>query len=488
MKNQETSANPEKEPKATPATPVVEESTKLTHAEQAAEIEATLTEATAAGLPSAAAFKAMWKLACTFHASGMFRDCNNPSGCFVKMMLGEELGLKPIQAMMNIDIIEGSPAMCAQLMLAKFNQAGGTIEIKQRDELGTVLNMSYEGQTIESSFMLEDANRAGLQDRSTHSKYPRAMMFWRAISDGIKVVAPGALLKAYTFGELTNDTRHLSGYLTMSEGVEENTAPANPPAPSRAKKQPQAQPGKKPNGGGIASRQMIGKLEELLASAACPVPFQDKCKGFIAKYTDKWQADIIAKWMFAANKFCWKVFANDLSEATDKQLTLLRDLLNSSAVPEFERTNIHTRIAAGGFRKRECSAFIECCEWYIRNKDKLNGDDDPKTETKTETATLTTSDAPADEPGADSSSNGDDEAVQQNIMDENTTKAMLLTKVKEEMAKRVAPKRGDMTKLLDYLKTDLHSMTILDLDSWHIAVCKWKQMPSSANAARGDIS
>lgn len=487
MKNSETSANPEKEPKAKPAKTKAEE---LSHAEQVKQIDATLSEASAAGLPSAAAFKAMWKLACTFYASGMFKDCNNPSGCFVKMMLGDELGLKPIQSMMNIDIIDGSPAMSAQLMLAKFNEAGGTMEIKQRDELGCVLNLTYQGNTIESSFLLVDANRAGLQGKNTHAKYPRAMMFWRAVSDGIKVVAPGALLKAYTFGELTNDTRHLSGYLTMNEGVEENTAPANPPAPSQAQKQPQ-NAGKKPNGSGnsnaIASKQMIAKLEELLEAPACPVPFQEKCRAFIKKHDGTWRADIISKWMIAANTFCWKVFAKDLSEATEKQLTLLHGLLKSSAVPEFERTNIHTRIAAGDFRKRECSAYIECCEWYIRNKDKLNGDDDLKTETKTETATQPTSAVPGeDAPDAVSSSNGDDEAVQQNIMDENTTKAMLLTKVKEEMARRVPAKRGDMTKLVNYLKKDLRSMTILDLDAWHITLCKWKEMPPATDASKGN--
>ena len=486
MTKEQTSDNPKVEPKTTkPADK--EPSPELSHEEQRKQIDATLSEAHAAGLPSAAAFMAMWKLACTFHESGMFKDCRNPSGCFVKMMLGDELGLKPIQAMMNIDIIDGTPAMSAQLMLAKFNAAGGTMEIKQRDELGCVLNLTYEGQTIESSFILEDVNRAKLQSKDNHAKYPRAMMFWRAVSDGIKVVAPGALLKAYTFGELTNDQRHLSGYLQLKEGVEDNTAPQSPPVSSRAQKQPQ-NAGKKPNGGGngssVASKQMVAKLEELLESPACPVPFHDKCKAFITKHPGKWPADNVAKWMNAANKFCWKVFANDISEATEKQLELLRNLLKSSAVPEFERTNIHTRIAAGEFRKRECSAFIECCDWYVRNKEKLNGDDDPKT--KTEMATPSTSAAPGEQPDTAGSSNGDDEAVQQNIMDENTTKAMLLTKVKEEMANRVPPKRGDMTALVNYLKKDLHSMTILDLDAWHITLCQWKGMPPATDPARGN--
>ena len=61
--------------------------------------------------------------------------------------------------------------------------------------------MSYSGSVV---YTLEDAKAAGLAGKQNWKAHPRAMLSWRAITEGAKVYAPDLLGggKAYTPDEL----------------------------------------------------------------------------------------------------------------------------------------------------------------------------------------------------------------------------------------------------------------------------------------------
>jgi len=205
-----TETKPEPEKKGKP------ERTLLTEDEQVVAIEAAL-----ASVPSAAIVNALWKLATAFFRSGMFKHAGSPAGCFVILMYGHELGLKPMQAMSNIYVIEGKPAMSSQLMQSIAESRGVKIKMLKYTEEECRLELQYgDKEAEEFSFTKADVQRAGLSQKAgaAHTKYPRAMLHWRALSEGLRMYAPGVLLQSYTFDELTDGrASDLEGFLELPD-------------------------------------------------------------------------------------------------------------------------------------------------------------------------------------------------------------------------------------------------------------------------------
>ena len=128
---------------------------ELTPEQQSEQIGAALDQAVAAGIPSAGEIKAMFMLAETFWNSGMFKSAGSPAGCFVTMLYGREKGLKMMEAMTNIVIIDGSPAMSSQLMAAKFKEAGGKIKWLERSVNAARVKLTWKGKSQVFSFTEE---------------------------------------------------------------------------------------------------------------------------------------------------------------------------------------------------------------------------------------------------------------------------------------------------------------------------------------------
>jgi hypothetical protein len=188
------------------------------------------------GFPDAAMVNAMWKMACVLHKSGMFRQAQSPAGCFTILMYGHEIGLKPIQSMSNIDIVEGKPAMSSQLMQSLAESAGVEIKILERTEKVSKLELRYSGKPPqEFTFTFADAETAGLVAKKgyNYQRYPRAMLYWRCLADALRVYAPGVLLQAYTYDEVSNGAvSSLAGFLEAVpvEYEEDDSPPVKVPA------------------------------------------------------------------------------------------------------------------------------------------------------------------------------------------------------------------------------------------------------------------
>lgn len=113
----------------------------------------------------------------------------NPEEAAIKIMYGLELGLPAFQAMQNITVIQGKPTMGANLVASLIKRSGRyNYTIPVWDEVQCTISFTEHGKPVgESSFTMNDAKRAGLlRGGGNWEKFPRAMLFARALTQGAR--------------------------------------------------------------------------------------------------------------------------------------------------------------------------------------------------------------------------------------------------------------------------------------------------------------
>lgn len=139
-------------------------------------------------------------------ASGFFSDTRQASQAIVKILAGQELGFGPFASMTGVNIIQNKPVLAANLMAAAVKRTGKyNYRVTKHTERECEITFFEGGQVSgTSSFSWDDAEKAGLTGKDNWKKYPRNMLFARALSNGQKWYAPdvfnGALV--YTPDEL----------------------------------------------------------------------------------------------------------------------------------------------------------------------------------------------------------------------------------------------------------------------------------------------
>ena len=137
----------------------------------------------------------------TFYKSGMFADIKSAQQAVVKIMAGAEMGISPFQAMSGIHIIQGKPTIGAGLMASRVKSSGKyNYKIVEMDEKVckiqfyeqcAVLNDKHNNKGWNeigvSTFTIEDAKKAGTKNLD---KFPRNMLFARAMSNGVRWFCP----------------------------------------------------------------------------------------------------------------------------------------------------------------------------------------------------------------------------------------------------------------------------------------------------------
>jgi hypothetical protein len=95
-------------------------------------------------------------------------------------------------SMQGIHIIEGKPSLSANVLaaLVKRHPAYDYI-VRQIDENGAQIEFLQNGEPIgKSAFTMKDAERAGIAGKQNFKRYPKAMMFARALSQGVRWYCP----------------------------------------------------------------------------------------------------------------------------------------------------------------------------------------------------------------------------------------------------------------------------------------------------------
>lgn len=172
-------------------------------------------------------------------ASGFFTDTKQASQAIVKILAARELGLGPFAGMNGVNIIQGKPAFSANIMAACVKKSGryNYRVTEMTDKNCTIEFMEYMAGKWNisgvSSFTIEDAKKAGTKNLD---KFPRNMLFARAMSNGVRWYCPDVMSGsvAYTPEELGADVDE-DGNVIAVEVVEDHSHVIEPevkPEPS----------------------------------------------------------------------------------------------------------------------------------------------------------------------------------------------------------------------------------------------------------------
>ena len=162
--------------------------------------------------------------------SGLFNDVKDMTQALVKVQAGRELGLGAFASMQAFDIVEGSLRIGSG-QLASWVKASEKYDYRVREHTAQGCRIEWLQREVDGEFdsigfsdwTEEDRDRAGILLRTKNgyptvwSKYPKAMMFARAISNGVAtycadVVPTGS--RVYTEGDY---------FGPRDEGYEERT-------------------------------------------------------------------------------------------------------------------------------------------------------------------------------------------------------------------------------------------------------------------------
>ena len=148
-------------------------------------------------------FDELSKIAGAMVKSGYFQDARDVSQAIVKIMAGREMGIGAFQSMQSIYIIQGRPSMSANLMAAKV-KASGRYDYRVITLTDHLCEIAFyqEGKELgRSSFSSDEAKKAGTKNMD---RYPRNMLFSRAMSNGVRWYCPDVVGSAavYTPEEL----------------------------------------------------------------------------------------------------------------------------------------------------------------------------------------------------------------------------------------------------------------------------------------------
>ncbi len=175
-------------------------------------------------------FAEMSKMAAVAANSRMFGFKTQDEALAI-MLLCQGEGLHPAVALRDYHVISGRPSMKSDAMLARFQQAGGSVKWSRYDEAGVSGVFSHPaGGSVEITWTIEQAKAANLSGKDVWKAYPRAMLRARCISEGIRTVFPACIVGVYTPEEVDAMPAEPLHVENLAAAVAPAPAPAARPA------------------------------------------------------------------------------------------------------------------------------------------------------------------------------------------------------------------------------------------------------------------
>ncbi|MEF8689399.1 UNVERIFIED_CONTAM: hypothetical protein NO986_18200 [Comamonas sp. A-3] len=119
-----------------------------------------------------------------------------PGNCLIAMQWGAELGLKPLQSLQNLAVINGRPALWGDAVIALVLSSPVCEYVTEDDDGHTATcRVKRKGAPEQSrTFSMEDAQKAGLAGKQgPWSQYPKRMRQMRARAFALRDVFPDVL-------------------------------------------------------------------------------------------------------------------------------------------------------------------------------------------------------------------------------------------------------------------------------------------------------
>ncbi len=146
-----------------------------------------------------ASFEELERVAGVMASSRLFKGITSKESAMALMMLCQSEGLHYMQAMRRYHIIEGTPSLRSEVMLADFMARGGTVKWIKRTDAEVTAFFASKGCPDGATITWDDARiaRAGLTQKANHKAYPLAMKQARVISEGVKATDPAVIAGFY---------------------------------------------------------------------------------------------------------------------------------------------------------------------------------------------------------------------------------------------------------------------------------------------------
>lgn len=152
--------------------------------------------ALAAGVPTPQNLDDVQRMAQMLAFSGYFKNSTDLKQAVaqtgVKILAGQALGIHPIAAVMHMHLINGKLGYEAVIMAAAIQKRGYSFRPVKHDETQAEIEFfNQEGDSIGvSGFTIKDAKNADLLAKDVWRKFPKNMLWARAMSNGCRWYCP----------------------------------------------------------------------------------------------------------------------------------------------------------------------------------------------------------------------------------------------------------------------------------------------------------
>jgi hypothetical protein len=170
-------------------------------------------------------------------ASEFFKDSKDAAKAAVKVMAGAELGFGPVASMTGIHIVEGKVSLGAKLVAAAIERSerySFRVDPQRFNEQECAIDFYKHGELVGTSvFTMADATKAGVAGKDNWRKYPRNMLFARAMTNGAQWYAAGVFGgPIYTPEELGADVDAEGEIIALPTDEAPPESAVKPPPPS----------------------------------------------------------------------------------------------------------------------------------------------------------------------------------------------------------------------------------------------------------------
>lgn len=145
-------------------------------------------------------FKQLAKIA---SESGQYRDMS-PTTMLNIMLSARDLGVSPLKAINGgFYIVNGKISMSTALMADRIRKEGHSVKIPEwTDQKCVIIGIRKDNQdSVKFEYTMEDAQRAGLTGSPTWKKFPKQMLYNRAMSTLARTLFPDVVGNAYSEDE-----------------------------------------------------------------------------------------------------------------------------------------------------------------------------------------------------------------------------------------------------------------------------------------------
>jgi hypothetical protein len=127
--------------------------------------------------------------------SGFFGKALTPNQAITKIMIGQELGMNTMQSIMNLDCFDGNISIRANWRATAIKKSKlYDYRVVEHTPQKCVIKFYENGDEIgESSYTIEEAQKAGLTGKINWRNSPKNMLFARAISNGQRFYCPDVI-------------------------------------------------------------------------------------------------------------------------------------------------------------------------------------------------------------------------------------------------------------------------------------------------------